>query len=113
MKKTILSIMMALSINALSQSVQIWDSGANLSTSNPINIGDSSYIGINYTMNTTDSFLVYIIKSNLPDNNLDTCHNRVPLHTYRLDQISSFQMYHVPPNNYQVFKMGFKVPNVV
>jgi|GEM_PF-5056869 hypothetical protein len=112
MKKTILSIMMALSFNAFSQAVQIWDADPNLSMPNPINVGDSSYIGLNYTMYTADSFLVYIIKSNLPDNGLDTCSNRVPLHTYRLNQISSLPMYHVPPNNYQAFKMGFKVPNV-
>lgn len=110
--KTLIAILLVLSLNSFGQAVQLINIDPSLSLTNPINVGDSSYIGLNYVMYTADSFLVYLIKNGLPDNAYDTCHNRIPLHTYRLNQVDLLPEYYTPVNNCQAYKMGFKIPNV-
>ena len=111
MKKLLISAVILLktcSVATAQTNVSIVDYDYNVSG---ISVGASSYIGLNVTMNTQDSCLVYLINNSTPDNNLDTCHNRIKLGVYTASQIDAMPSYvYNTSNNYQANKLSFVVP---
>lgn len=103
--KKLLFLFVLLSFSTYSQtSVNIVDANSNLSVSTPLNVGDSSYIGVDYSHFSTDSFAIDYFNSNTPT-------IRPVLCVYKVSDLINLPYYSCAYGH--SFKIKFAIPNEV